>query len=143
MEDKKPPSGLSNDPASLRGKHTDFERIGKAFELAPYPVLICDTSATVVAANREATRAYPQLHRSNTQARWHEVSRVRDAKGRLLSPLEYPAARAIRGETIADAPYRIEVLETGIAYDVHIDAHPLTDDNGKIIGAISIHRVKK
>jgi PAS domain S-box-containing protein len=58
--------------------------------------------------------------------------------GRLLSPSEYPCARALRGEIIAPGLDFIHTADDGSETWIRCSAAPFRNDKGEVIGAVAI-----
>jgi PAS domain-containing protein len=121
---------------------SDLERIGKAFEMSPHPTVICNTRGIIIYANRAAGRVYPTAIKRGDRTQWPDVIAVHDiATGKPLAASRYPMALAIAGKVTKELKVEVVDRVKGQRFKVSIDAHPIKDDDGAIIGGISIHRL--
>ena len=124
--------------------HIDaLEHVGKVFDAAPYPVFICDTKANIIYANRVALGVYESLNKKTTPQQWPSVTELYDNDDKPIPARSYPMMRAIAGEIISDEQYWVVIRNTKERFKINVDAHPIRDDHGKIIGALSLHRVTR
>ena len=121
---------------------SDLERIGKAFEMSPHPTVICNTKGIIIYANRAAGRFYPTAIKSGDRTQWSDVVTVIDIESGAVVPMNrYPMALAIAGKVTKELKVEVKDRKKGQSFRVSIDAHPIKDDDGTIIGGISIHRL--
>jgi PAS domain-containing protein len=121
---------------------SDLERIGKAFEMSPHATVICNSKGTIVYANRAAGRFYPSAIKRGDRTHWTDVITVHDIEtGEVLAASRYPMSLAIAGKVTKELKVEVRDRTKGQSSKVSIDAHPIKDDNGNVIGGISIHRL--
>jgi PAS domain-containing protein len=124
--------------------YDEIERLSRVFEKAPYPIFICDPRGELVFANGAATEIYSNLHKSPSIQQWTSIARLREAEtGDLLPTDRYPIARALRGEIVSGLVVDVQNLSTKRNYRISIDSHPVYASDGKLIGAVSVHRLIK
>ncbi|MEO6119723.1 MAG: PAS domain-containing protein [Terriglobales bacterium] len=117
-------------------KHA-IDTISRLMELAPYGVYICDADSNVVFANQIGRKFYGSILKQSGAAEWVKLGEMFTLDGVLVLPADFPMSRAIRGEIVHEMQYEIRKGKESVR--VAISAHPLHED-GKIVGAMSIHR---
>jgi PAS domain-containing protein len=121
---------------------SDLERIGKSFEMSPHATVICNNKGIIVYANRAAARIYPALIKRGDRSQWAEGIVVLNLdSGERVPKSGYPMARALAGKVTKEMKAEVRESIKGQTYKVSIDAHPIKDDSGAIVGGISIHRL--
>ena len=108
-------------------------------DLVPSPVIVTDTSGTIVRANAAARPRFGDLVREGMPyaeiiATWQLRDR---ATGRALAPAERPLARALAGTDVLSADVTVEPRE-GRPFALRISAIGLRDDAGARRGAIVV-----
>src|SRR4051812_15734836 len=100
-------------------------------------VVVVDTQGCMVAANEAAARLFGM---ELDELRGRPLSGIPvdllDERGRLLGPDRLPLARALRGEEVREAVVRV-VRSDGTLLWVEVHANPLTDDDGRLYGAVA------
>lgn len=107
-------------------------------EVLPVGLGLVDTSGNVVLSNPEWARFVPDRmvpsRNADRGSRW----RSWDGEGKLIEPMQYPAARALRGEHVDPAMEFLYTDDDGRKMWTSVAAVPLTNGNGKVTGAVCI-----
>lgn len=104
----------------------------------PVGLGLCDAEGKVVISNPEwerfvPTRTVPSNDPSRG-SRWESW----DSDGNPIDPSDFPAARALRGESVEPPMEFIYTDDNGRECWTGVAALPLTDDEGTVVGAVSI-----
>ena len=103
----------------------------------PHAVLIFDRHRRVTYSNRAGRALFAGDVNLLTAAQRSERWTLRDPAGRLVAENRAPSARALGGETVTGAEYRL-VFSDGSHRRVFIDAYPLRDADGHVTAAACV-----
>ena len=116
------------------------EELATILDMVPCGVIVTDENGRIVKVNRAAHRIagtrFDPARPIDTQG--VEVLHVRDAAGRSLTRDELPVARALRGETVPTAVFRIAAGHAPQDIRVRASVRPLRDVGGRVRGAMLI-----
>jgi PAS domain-containing protein len=116
------------------------EESAAVLDLVTSGVIVTDADGRIVKVNRGArqiTRTPFDVTRPiDEQA--VETFRIRDAVGRPLAADELPVTRALRGETLPMADYRLDRGDPAGNVLIRVSVRPLRDVGGRVRGAILV-----
>ena len=118
-----------------------IDKLASLLDTAPYGVIIGDPQGRMIFINKFAVQLYGQIHKSKSPQDWPKHAQAY-SQGKKLVASEYPLYRALRGEIISEMELEIMGHDTGNRFVIAVNAHPLQED-GELIGAMSIHRLIK
>ena len=98
-------------------------------------VILADAEGTLTFVNEAAERLHGMRLLGVRPNQYSETYHLLTEDGQPYPPFELPLARAVRGETVVDARWRIRRPDGSIALAVG-SANPLRDAAGKQIGAV-------
>lgn len=116
------------------------EELATILDLVPSGVIVTDDKGRIVKVNSAAQRiARTSFDLARPiDAQGVETFHVRDAAGRALSRDELPVARALRGETVPTAVFRLGGGHPPQDIRVRASVRPLRDVGGHVRGAMVI-----
>lgn len=109
-----------------------------AFKTLPMGIAIIDSAGETVTANDRMRRFLPTGRIPSRDVEQSPRWRAWDAKGRLIHPGDYPAARALRGETVFPGIEMLYREDNGNELWTDVLATPLHAEDGRISGAITV-----
>jgi PAS domain S-box-containing protein len=116
------------------------EEIAAVLDLVTSGVIVTDADGRIVKVNRAAQQIartpFDVTRPIDEQA--GETFRIRDAEGRPLAADELPVTRALRGETLLMADYRVDRGDPAGDVLVRASVRPLRDVGGRVRGAILV-----
>ncbi len=120
-----------------RERRESEERLALAFQVLPVGVCLVDLEGRVQMAN-EVMRSYlpgplASLQDPGNTARWQGF----DEEGQLLAPDQFPAARALRGETVVPGREFLHLHEDGRQSWTRVASAPLRDASGEVTAVFS------
>ncbi|MFD1950826.1 PAS domain S-box protein [Sphingomonas arantia] len=112
------------------------DRLAAAFEVIPVGMGIMDTHGKLTVANAEIRRFLPTdlipSRDAERRERWH----AEDATGASVGPIDWPGARALRGERAIHGLEMSYTNEDGARVWAKVSSAPIRDSSGKISGAV-------
>lgn len=116
------------------------EELATVLDLVPSGVIVTDEKGRIVKVNRAAHRIArtPFDPARPIDAQGVDTFHVRDAAGRTLARDELPVARALRGETVPTAVFRLAGGHPPQDIRVRASVRPLRDVGGRVRGAMLI-----
>jgi PAS domain S-box-containing protein len=120
-------------------RHRESEaRLGAILEQIPVGVALFDREGRLRQSNTMLRRFVDGDTLPSMNPR--SVSRRRSfhPDGSMLAPAEYPAERALRGETVAPGIDFLHTDESGRELWARVGAAPFRDEHGEIIGVVSV-----
>ena len=112
-------------------------RLSTLLEALPLGVALIDRHGWVLVRNVAMQRFVPEVIPSRDEARRHRWRGDQNNESRI-DPSEFPAARALRGETVLPGMEFIYTDDDGSETWTRLSAVPLRDDNGQVAGAVLI-----
>jgi PAS domain S-box-containing protein len=112
-------------------------RLAAILDQMPIGVGLMDTDGRWILANPVMKHFVPEMIPSRDGrhiGQWHGF----DADGRLLEPIQWPSARALRGETVVPGVELTYTPDDGRKVWTRVAAAPFHNADGKIVGAIAI-----
>ncbi|HJW48152.1 MAG TPA: PAS domain-containing protein [Candidatus Limnocylindria bacterium] len=116
------------------------EELATILDLVPSGVIVTDEKGRIVKVNRAAQRIArtPFNPERPSDAQGVATFHVRDAAGRALARDELPVARALRGETVPTAVFRLAGGHPPQDIRIRASVRPLRDVGGRVRGAMLI-----
>ena len=113
-------------------------RLAAAFESVPVGAAAIDTAGVAVLSNAEYRRFLPSgvvpSHDLARVDRW----RAWDREGRPLEARHFPAARALRGESVVPGQEMLYTTEEGREVWTSVATAPTRDEQGRVTGAVAV-----
>ena len=131
---------LINELKTREDKLTEQKNLLKlVFDCMQEGVMVIDLEKNFVLSNKTARTAIPIDLSTKNYTEWAEqVESFYPDKKTILPPDEIPAIQALRGETVFDhlGYYKHRKAKEGVF--ISMNASPLTDASGKLIGAVAV-----
>ncbi|OYQ32317.1 hypothetical protein CHU95_16055 [Niveispirillum lacus] len=111
------------------------ERLSRLVNTAPVAIMEIGPDGRFTDVNAAAERILG-LSRSAIIGVRHDAAlwQATSLDGRPLSSVDYPTARALAGEEVRDGEYALRDPKTGARQILSVNAVPIRDDTGRIIG---------
>jgi PAS domain S-box-containing protein len=121
----------------------DRAQLEAVFQSANDGIIVMDMQGNVVLANEAEARIYGFRTLDELKQNLSDLVRifeVRDLEDRLVPPEQWPAARLLRGEFLANLELRARRLDTGQEWVVGFSGAPIRDAEGRQTLAVLISR---
>ncbi|WP_270938833.1 PAS domain-containing protein [Falsiroseomonas oryzae] len=128
---------VTEERAAARALREGEARLATLLDALPVGVGLVDTAGRLVVANREMRRFVSEVIPSRDPAQ-HDRWRGFHADGSRIAPTEFPASRALRGESVLPGIDFIHVAADGQEVWTRVGAVPLRDEAGRVTGAVSV-----
>ncbi len=147
--DQRAENVISGDRDLARLLHaTDWASTGELeaiFEAAPESITVYDTEGRIVRANATFHSSLDRLFPGDRPAKLRDrlaQHPLKSTQGEVLSEDEWPQTRLLRGETLSGSSAAETMMYTpdGEAVYWSVTGAPLCAEDGRIIGAVAIHR---
>lgn len=128
---------VTEERGAARALRESEARLAAVVDALPVGVGLIDLAGRLVVANREMRRFVPDTIPSrdpSRQERWF----ARAPDGARLAPDDYPAIRALRGDTVLPGVEFCHVAEDGGQVWTRVAAVPLRDEQGAVTGAVAV-----
>jgi PAS domain S-box-containing protein len=113
-------------------------RLGAAFESAPVGLAVIDTSGAATLANAGYRLFLPRGVIPSRDPEALVVWQGWNAGGQPLDPLDFPGARALRGETVVPGQEMLFTDEAGRQIWTRVATVPIRDPGGRVTGAACV-----
>ena len=113
------------------------DAVRTAWDALPEPLLAFNAALQIVFVNRTASKYLSERSLPLDSPGLCNAIRVFDSSQNLLPPEQFPAARALRGETVERIEYIVRPSRQGSCVWVECSAHPMRDPEGNISGSVS------
>lgn len=113
------------------------EELETIFATLPDEVRVFGASGEIVRQNATARDAHIGITPTSVRVLW-QTDRPRTTDGEMIFLHEHPAARALAGESVRDAQFRLQ--RAGRDVTLEVNAEPLRDENGALRGAVTVER---
>jgi two-component system phosphate regulon sensor histidine kinase PhoR len=100
-------------------------------------VAACDPSGRLVIVNRSLADRLGGGGPSETLEEWAARVPVTDPDGRPVTPTQLPLMHALHGEQVRGAEQALRLPDGG-SRRMRVNAHPITDEQGRRLGAVSV-----
>jgi two-component system phosphate regulon sensor histidine kinase PhoR len=100
-------------------------------------VAACDPSGRLVIVNRSLADRLGPGGPAESLEEWAARVPVTDADGHQVTPTQLPLMHALRGEQVRGAEQALRLPDGG-SRRLRVNAHPITDEQGRRLGAVSV-----
>jgi two-component system phosphate regulon sensor histidine kinase PhoR len=100
-------------------------------------VAACDPAGRLVVVNRSLADRLGPGGAAGNREEWTARVPVTDPAGRPVTSTQLPLMRALRGEQVRGAEQALRLPDGG-SRRLRVNAHPITDEQGRRLGAVSV-----